>query len=231
MTRFLVGLCVACFTGAALAQAPAPSALGESAQRMVGSWEFSNADRDRTCTATFRADPGPGGFKVEFDANCANQFPLVRDIVAWKFPDNDLLYLVDARGKSVVEFSEVEDGIFEAPTPGVGVLFLQNAAAAAGAPPKPAEQVAGEWSIARKSIPVCALTLAMTKAGDDLAVKVKPGCDAAIARLNITRWRIDRDELLLFPARGNPWRFEDIDGSSWRRVPETSDQTTLIRQQ
>jgi hypothetical protein len=71
----------------------------------------------------------------------------------------------------------------------------------------------------------------MTKAGDDLAVKVKPGCDAAIARLNITRWRIDRDELLLFPARGNPWRFEDIDGSSWRRVPETSDQTTLVRQQ
>src|SRR5215470_3159480 len=228
MTRVAIALGAICVTGVALAQAPSP--LGESAQRMIGSWEFSNADRDRTCTATFKSDRGPAGLKVEFDANCVNLFPLVRDVAARKFPDNDLLYLLDARGKSVVEFSEVEDGIFEAPTPGVGVLFLQNAAAA-GAPPKPAEDVAGDWSIMRKSVPVCGLTLAMTKAGDDLAVKVKPGCDASITRLNITRWRIDRDELLLIPARGNPWRFEDVDGSRWRRVPESAEQITLARPQ
>ena len=229
MLRIPIGVAAACIAGVALAQAP--SSLGESAQRMIGNWEFSNADRDRTCTATFKSDPaGSSGFKVEFDANCVNLFPLVRDIAGWKFPENDLLYLLDARGKSVVEFSEVEDGIFEAPTPGVGVLFLQNAAAA-GAPPKPAEDVAGDWSIMRKSVPVCGLTLAMTRAGDDLAVKVKPGCDASITRLNITRWRIDRDELMLFPARGNPWRFEDVDGSRWRRVPESADQITLVRQQ
>ena len=230
MMRILVGVAAASIAGAAFAQAP--GSLGESAQRMIGSWEFSNADRDRTCTATFKSDPaGPSGFKVEFDANCANLFPLVRDIAGWKFPENDLLYLLDARGKSVVEFSEVEDGIFEAPTPGVGVLFLQNAAAAAGAPPKPVEEVAGDWSIIRKSVPVCGLTLATTKTGDDLAVKIKPGCDASIMRLNITRWRIDRDELLLIPARGNPWRFEDVDGSSWRRVPESADQIMLVRPQ
>jgi len=223
-----VAIAAACIASAALAQGP--SSLGESAQRMIGSWEFSNADRDRTCTATFKSDQGPAGFKVEFDANCGNLFPLVRDIAGWKFPENDLLYLVDARGKSVVEFSEVEDGIFEAPTPGVGVLFLQNAAAA-GAPPKPAEEVAGDWSIMRKSVPVCGLTLAMTKVGDDLAVKVKPGCEAAITRLNLSRWRIDRDELLLLPARGNPWRFEEVDNVTWRRVPESADQITLVRPQ
>lgn len=229
MTRNLVGVVAACIAGTALAQAPGQ--LSDSAQRMIGNWEFSNADRDRTCTATFKSDPaGPAGFKVEFDANCVNLFPLVRDIVGWKFPENDLLYLVDARGKSIVEFSEVEDGIFEAPTPGVGVLFLQNAATA-GAPPKPAEEVAGEWSIMRKSVPVCGLTLSMAKAGDDLTAKIKPGCDPNIARLNIARWRIDRDELLLIPARGNPWRFEDVDGSSWRRVPESADQYTLVRPQ
>jgi len=229
MKRISTGFAAACIAGVAFAQAP--SQLGESAQRMIGSWEFSNADRDRTCTATFKNDPvGPAGFKVEFDANCVNLFPLVRDIAGWKFPENDLLYLVDARGKSVVEFSEVEDGIFEAPTPGVGVLFLQNAASA-GAPPKPAEEVAGDWSIMRKSIPVCTVTLAMTKAGDDLAAKVKPGCDAAITRLNFSRWRIDRDELLLLPARGNPWRFEEVDNVTWRRVPESADQITLARPQ
>jgi hypothetical protein len=228
MTRLLIGLGVACLAGVALAQTPAP--LGDSARRVVGSWEFSNADRDKTCTATLKSDPSRGGQKIEFDANCANLFPLVREITAWKFPDNDLLYFVDARGKTIVEFSEVEDGIFEAPTPGVGVLFLQNAAAA-GAPPKPPEQIAGDWAIVRKSgSPVCTLTLAMTKASDSFAVAVKPGCEAGIARLNFTQWRIDRDQLMLVPARGNPWRFEEVDNTVWRRVPESTDQTTLVRQ-
>jgi len=228
MTRFaVVFTAVTCLANAALAQAPSP--LGESAQRMIGSWEFSNADRDRTCTATFKGDRAPPGLKVEFDANCANLFPLVRDIAAWKFPDNDLLYLLDAKGKSVVEFSEVEDGIFEAPTPGVGVLFLQNAAA--GVPPRPPEQITGDWAIVRKSgSPVCILTLAISKASDGFAIAVKPGCDAAIARLNFTQWRIDSDQLMLVPARGNPWRFEEVDNTIWRRVPESADQITLVRQ-
>jgi hypothetical protein len=227
MTRLVIGLCVVWLAGVAFAQTPAT--LGDSAKRVVGSWEFSNADRDRTCTATLKSDPAPGGLKIEFDTNCANLFPLVRDIAAWKFPENDLLYFVDARGKTIVEFSEVEDGIFEAPTPGVGVLFLQNAAAA-GAPPKPPEQIAGDWAIVRKSgPPLCKLTLAMTAASDGFAVAVKPGCDAGIARLNFTQWRIDRDQLMLVPARGNPWRFEEIDNTVWRRVPESADQTTLVR--
>jgi hypothetical protein len=228
MTRLAIGLCLVSLAGVAFAQTPAT--LGDSAKRVIGSWEFSNADRDRTCTATLKSDSAPGGLKIEFDANCANLFPLVRDITAWKFPDNDLLYFVDARGKTIVEFSEVEDGIFEAPTPGVGVLFLQNAAAA-GAPPKPPEQVAGDWAIVRKfGPPLCTLTLAMTKASDGFAVAVKPGCDSGIARLNFTQWRIDRDQLMLVPTRGNPWRFEEIDNTLWRRVPESADQTTLVRQ-
>jgi hypothetical protein len=227
MMRFAAGLGAICIAGVAFAQ---PATLGESAQRMIGSWEFSNADRDRTCTATFKGDSSPAGYKIEFDANCVNLFPLVRDVAGWKFPDNDLLYLVDARGKSVVEFSEVEDGIFEAPTPGVGVLFLQNAASA-GAPPKPPEQVAGDWAIVRKAgPPACMLTLTMTKTGDGFAVTVKPGCDTAFARLNFTQWRIDRDELMLVPSRGNPWRLEEVDNTTWRRVPESADQITLVRQ-
>ncbi len=227
MMRFTAGLGAICIAGVAFAQ---PATLGESAQRMIGSWEFSNADRDRTCTATFKSDSSPAGYKIEFDANCVNLFPLVRDVAGWKFPDNDLLYLVDARGKSVVEFSEVEDGIFEAPTPGIGVLFLQNAAAA-GAPPKPPEQVAGDWAIMRKAgPPACILTLTMTKTGDAFAVTVKPGCDTAFARLNFTQWRIDSDQLMLVPSRGNPWRLEEVDSTTWRRVPESADQITLVRQ-
>ena len=227
MTRLAIGLAAVCVTGVALAQ---PAGLCESAKRLIGTWEFSNADRDRICTATFKSDPTPFGFKIEFDSNCPSLFPLVREIAGWKFPENDLLYMVDSRGRIIVEFSEVEDGIFEAPTPGVGVLFLQNAAAA-GAPPKPPEQLAGDWAIVRKAgAPVCSLTLAMTKASDGFAVAVKPGCEAAIARLNFAQWRIDRDQIMLVPSRGNPWRFEEVDNTTWRRVPESADQITLVRQ-
>lgn len=215
-------------TNAAMAQAPA---LGESAKKMIGSWEFSNADRDKKCTATFSGDRTKVGFKVEFDANCAGQFVLVADIAGWTFPDNDLLHLLDAQGKVLVEFSEVEDGIYEAPTPGVGVLFLQNAAAAAGPPEKPPEELAGNWLLTRGSgAPLCALTLASTVQSDGMALTVKPGCAASIAQLNFTQWRLDDGELVLVPARGTPWRFEEIEGTGWRRIPESANPIMLVRQ-
>jgi hypothetical protein len=118
----------------ALAQKAPPPALGEQAKGMLGAWEFSNAERDRICTATFRNGRTAAGFRVEFDRDCATKFPLIADVAGWTYPDDDLLRFFDAQGRVLVEFSEVEDGIFEAPTPGVGVLFLQNAAAAARPP-------------------------------------------------------------------------------------------------
>ena len=150
-------------------------------------------------------------------------------VAGWNFPENDLLRLLDAQGKALVEFSEVEDGIYEAPTPGIGVLFLQNPAGA-GAPPKPPEQVAGDWTIMRGGKALCLLTLATDPSEDGMAIKIKPGCDPALARLNFTQWKIDRDELMLVPARGGPWRFGEADANSWRRVPEGANPYSLVRQ-
>jgi hypothetical protein len=231
----LVLICLAAtgIAGPALAQTPATQSanLGESAKALIGTWEFSNADRDKKCTATFSSDRTPVGFKVEFDANCASQFPLVADVAGWDFPNNDLLHLLDAQGKVLVEFSEVEDGIYEAPTPGVGVLFLQNAVAAAGPPEKPPEDLAGDWLLTRgPGAPLCALTLASTAQGDGMAMTVKPGCAASIAQLNFTHWRLDKGELMLVTARGTPWRFEEIEGTGWRRVPESANPIILVRQ-
>jgi hypothetical protein len=216
-----------CATGAALAQAPATP--GDSAKAMIGTWEFSNAERDKICTVTFKDDPAPVGFKLEFDKNCVVLFPLVSGVVGWNFPENDLLHLLDAQRRPLVEFSEVEDGIYEAPTPGVGVLFLQNPASA-GVPSKPPEQVAGNWTIMRAGKPLCQLTLAADPVEDGMAVKIKPGCDPAVARLNLTQWKIDGDELMLVPARGGAWRFEEADANSWRRVPEAANPYSLVRQ-
>jgi hypothetical protein len=232
MVRLLLIGLVAVMGTAASAQSTVTQStiFGDSAKALIGTWEFSNADRDKICTATFKSDPTKVGFKVEFDANCGELFPLVRDVAGWTFPESDLLRLLDAQGKALVEFSEVEDGIYEAPTPGLGVLFLQNAAAA-GPPPKLPEQVVGNWAVTRGSAaPLCALSLAANVLRDGFALTVRPGCDPAIARLNFTQWRLDRGELLLVPARGNPWRFEEVDNVSWRRLPESVDQIMLVRQ-
>lgn len=212
------------------AAAQTPAALGDSAKGLLGNWEFSNADRDKICTATFKGDRTAVGFKVEFDSNCAGLFPLVNDVVGWTFPDNDLLRLVDAQGRALVEFSEVESGIYEAPTPGVGVLFLQNAAAAGGPPPTLPEQVAGNWIVMQGDKALCSLTLAATAVKDAFALTLKPGCDAGFVRLGFAQWRLDRGELMLLPARGNTWRFEEIDNVTWRRLSESVEQITLVKQ-
>jgi hypothetical protein len=229
MTRLaLIFVGVLGLMSSAVAQTQAP--LGDSGKALIGTWEFSNADRDKICSATFKSDATKVGFKVEFDKACADLFPIVNDVAGWVFPDNDLLRLLDAQGKVLVEFSEVESGIYEAPTPGVGVLFLQTAAAA-GPPAKLPDQIAGDWAIKRGSgAPICVVTLSADAAKDGLALTVKPGCDASIARLNFEQWRLDRDEVMLVPARGNPWRFEEVEGGNWRRVPEGNSPVFLIKQ-
>ncbi len=217
-------LCLA-MLGAAQAQTPP---LGDSAKALLGSWEFSNADRDRRCTATFSTAPVAGGYKVEFDANCATLFPFVAQIAGWRLPENDNLFLFDAGGKTLAEFSEVESGMYEAPTPGVGVLFLQNAAAAAP-PPKRPEDIAGEWTVMGETV-LCELSLTTAAApGGGLRLVIKPGCRADIAKANFTRWRIEGGELLLLPAQGTPWRFVENDSDNWRRIPETNEPVNLIR--
>ncbi len=210
------------------AQTPAPATFGDSAQDILGAWEFSNADRDKICTATFKKTQTAVGFKVEFDAGCGDLFPLVKRIAGWRFPDNDNLFLLDAAGQTLIEFSEVESGIFEAPTPGVGVLFLQNSAASAAT--RSPEDIAGTWTVMRGGAAVCTLILANRALRDGFALTVKPGCDAAVARLSFDQWGIDRGELVLAPARGNPWRFEEGDNGAWNRVPESADDITLVKQ-
>ena len=210
----------------ARAQAP----VSEQAKAMAGgSWEFSNADRDKRCMIAFKTAPAAAGMKLDFDKACAEAFPFIKDIAGWSIAENDFLRLLDAKGKSLLDFSEVETGMYEAPRPGEGILFIQ-AAAALGPPPKEAEQMIGDWGVVRRAgNPICTLTLANTAAGPDLALKLKPGCDPFVTRFAPTAWQMDRGELLLKNARGQTWRFEESDGATWSRVPETAEPLLLVR--
>lgn len=226
MSRIFFGLVVLVLAAANAAA----QAVNDQAKTMIGAWEFSSAERDKICSVTFKPDRAAAGYKLEFDPKCIDDFPLLRDVAGWTYPDSELLSFVDARGKSLVEFSEVETGMYEAPTPGFGVLFLQNSADA-GAKPVPLDQVTGDWALMRGTgKPLCTLTLTTDPAEEGFVLKVGATCDPSITRLGFVRWRLDREELTIAPARGNVWRFEQEDANTWERVPESASPYRLVRQ-
>ncbi len=221
-------------TGAQAQQAPAglSPAAGEAFKSVLGKWEISNADRDRTCIVTFRPDPSGGAFKIELEKSCAAQMPEVKDAVAWTIGGLDLVRLIDAKGKAVMEFTEVESGTYEAQRPGEGVFFMQSAAVAASPVGLAADQMAGDWNLVRGSgKSVCTITLTDTAAGqDNFTLKLKPGCDAFVTRFGPASWYMDRGELVLKSAKGQFWRFEESDPVNWTRVPEGREAISLVRQ-
>ncbi|HEY5607697.1 MAG TPA: AprI/Inh family metalloprotease inhibitor [Alphaproteobacteria bacterium] len=228
---FALALLVA--TAAPLAaQAPTltePAPPPSTPRTLVGTWELSNANREKICTVTFRAETSKAGRKVEFDPGCGDRFPFIKEIAGWSHTDNDFLRLLDAKGQSVLEFSEVESGIFEAPRPGEGILFIQSAASV-GPAPRSAAQMAGDWTIVRRAgKPICTLTLSDTAAGEEFVVRVQPRCDVFVARFAPATWQMDRGELVLKSAGGQSWRFEEDEDSKWRRIPATADPVLMVR--
>ncbi len=208
--------------------APAPAGPSEAAKAMVGKWEFSNADRDKVCNIVFRAEPAAVGMKVEFDHACYAFFPFIKEVVGWRLNDNDFLRLLNAKGKSVLEFSEVESKMFEAPRPGEGILFIQTAAAIL--PDIKPEQLNGDWTLLRTSGRVlCTLTLSSDAIGEGFALKLNPGCDPSVTRFAPVSWRIDRGGLLFASAAGVTWLFEADDIANWHRIPQTADPVLLTR--
>lgn len=224
----LATLLLALFTISAPAFAQAPS---EATRNMAGTWEMSNSERDKLCNLTFKTDPAKGGYKVEFDAKCAEAIPPLKGVEAWILSD-ETLRLIDGRGRAVFEMSEVEVGMFEGERKEEGLYFLQTAASAAAFTPKRSvEQMAGEWSMTKSDKPVCNLTLTdrQTKGFDEYVLSVKPPCDPAMTRLNPNVWRLDRGELVLASPNGQVWRFEENEPSKWRRVPGGGDAIGLVK--
>jgi hypothetical protein len=218
---------------AAASQASAQRAVtsSETFKTMIGKWEISNADRDRTCQLTFKADPSGALFKLDFDKTCAAQLPELKDVIGWTIGGLDLVKLMDGKGKPVFEFSEVESGIFEAQRPGEGIFFMQNAASVAAANVS-LDQMAGDWGVVRGSgKTVCTITLTNAAAGGDaFALKLKPGCEAFVTSFGPAAWYLDRGELVLKSKAGHFWRFEANDATNWQRVPEGREPVNLVRQ-
>jgi len=209
--------------------APSRSGAEDAVNAMIGGWEFSNADHNKVCRFTFRTEAAPGGRRVDVDKTCAGLFPSTKDISGWAVDNYGGLRLLDKQGEAVIELTEAESGMYDGFTPGEGRYILQSAAAA---PMRSAEDMIGDWVIARGSgKAICTLTLANSPAGvDALALRLKAGCDPLVMRFNPNAWRMDQGELVLLSARGQSWQFEESEPNTWQRVPESADPILLVRQ-
>jgi Protease inhibitor Inh len=225
-TAVVAGCLVLAPQGVAAQTSPA----SEAAKAAVGQWEFSNADRDRSCALTLRGTAASGGLALDWERKCAELFPFTRDVTAWTVGAREAIQLLDRAGRTMLELTEVEGGLYEGERPGEGILFMQSVAA--GSAERTAEQVAGDWAFVRATgKPICTVTLANTAAGPErLTLRLKPGCEALVARFGPVAWRMDRGQLLLIPKAGEPWRFEESDSMTWRRIPEGRDPLQLVRQ-
>ncbi|MGH6644001.1 MAG: AprI/Inh family metalloprotease inhibitor [Bradyrhizobium sp.] len=213
----------------------APNAVAQDARSlssdMVGQWELSTAGRDKTCVVTLKNEASPQGLKLELEKGCGDALPFAKSIAAWSVKGLDIVRLQDVKGESVIDFTEVESGIFEGRREGEGIYLLQNLAAAR-ALSKSTDQLIGDWAMMRESgKSICGLTLTNTETSpENFAVFLKPRCDALVASFAPTTWRLERGELLLLSARGEVWRFEADDNAQWRRVPDSADPLILMRQ-
>jgi len=199
---------------------------------MIGQWELSTTERSKTCVVTLRGDSTPQGLKLELEPGCAAALPFTKDIAAWSIKGlGDIVRLQDAAGQAVIDFTEVESGIFEGLRQGEGIYILQNLAAARSLA-KSMDQMIGDWAMVRSNDrPICGLTLTNTEAtADNFQVFLKPRCDPAVVAFAPTMWRLERGELLLLSASGDIWHFEADDNAQWRRVPDSADPLIMLRQ-
>src|ERR1700733_4439914 len=200
-------------------------------KEMVGQWELSTTERSKTCVVTLKGDSTPQGLKLELEPGCAAALPFTKDIAAWNVKGLDIVRLQDAGGQPVIDFTEVESGIFEGVRQNEGVYILQNLAAARSLA-KSMDQMIGDWAMVRgNGQAICGLTLTNTDAGqDNFQVFLKPKCDAAITAFAPTRWRLEHGQMLLMSEKGETWQFEADDNAQWRLVPDSTDPLIMMRQ-
>lgn len=230
MTRAPLLIIVALLAVASQTQAEVPDASSLK-KAMIGQWELATTERSKTCVVTMKNEATPRGLKLELEPTCAAALPFTKDITGWSVKGLDIVRLQDASGEAVIDFTEVETGIFEGLRQGEGVYILQNLAAARSLA-KSMDQMIGDWAMVRgNGNTVCSLVLTNNDAGNDnFQVFVKPKCEPAVATFAPTQWRLEHGQMILMSDRGETWRFEADDNAQWRLVPDSANPLIMLRQ-
>src|SRR6202046_825404 len=182
MTSGRAGIMLAALVAAVDCVSPARTQDAATLKKdMIGQWELSTTERSKTCVVTLKNDSTPQGLKLELEPACAAALPFTKAITAWNIKGLDIVRLQDATGEAVIDFTEVESGIFEGLRQGEGIYILQNLAAARSLA-KSMDQMIGDWAMVRgNGQSICGLTLTNTEAtADNFQVFLKPRCDPAV---------------------------------------------------
>ena len=125
---------------------------------MIGEWELVDRRAQQDLRRDAEERQTPQGMKLELEKGCAAALPFTKDITAWSIKGLDIVRLQDGKGEPVIDFTEVESGIFEGLRTGEGVYILQNLAAARAL--ASTDQMIGDWSVVRgNGRAICAITL------------------------------------------------------------------------
>jgi hypothetical protein len=215
-------------TGGSVASAQNASTLKKD---MIGQWELSTTERSKTCVVTLTGDPSPQGLKLDLEPGCAAALPFTKGITAWTVAGLDIVRLQTATGEPVIDFTEVESGIFEGRRENEGIYILQNLAEARSLA-RSMDQMIGDWAFVRgNGQAICGITLTNTEVPpDNFQAFLKPKCDPAIAGFKPEVWRLEHGEILLMSANGDTWHFQADDNAQWRLVPDTTNPLILVRQ-
>lgn len=228
MRVFVLAAIATLMTGGSAASAQDTLALKKN---MIGQWELSTTERSKTCVVTLRSDTSPHGLKLDLEPGCATSLPFTKDITAWTVAGLDIVRLQTATGEPVIDFTEVESGIFEGRRENEGIYILQNLAEARSLA-RSMDQMIGDWAFVRgNGQTICGITLTNTEVPpDNFQAFLKPKCDPAIAGFKPEVWRLEHGEILLMSAKGDAWHFQADDNAQWRLVPDTANPLILVRQ-
>lgn len=205
-------------------QGDMPAAVTE----LAGNWEISNADREKSCNLVLKREGSKDGGRIELGKDCGNAFPALKGLSNWRLVKGDLRF-INSQGRLVINFTEVESGMYEAEHKD-GLYFLQSQNEIAPASIRKTEDMFGDWVLARAGKTICMVTLTNASAGEtSFALRVQPGCDQAALSLQPSHWLMDRGELVLSANDGQSLRFEEYEPGQWRRVPDGAGGLTIAR--
>lgn len=121
MRKVLLSLvCLAGFSGLAGAEE-----VADMTSLMAGPWEFSDAN-NKTCRIEFSAEAAIHGFSATPEAGCKDVWAKAEDISGWTLLPDGSLRLLDPLGKSLMDFPESENGLYQHLTDGKSDYALAN---------------------------------------------------------------------------------------------------------
>ena len=80
-----------------------------------GPWEIQSAGGDKTCDVTLSRDEAIGGMTIEVGGDCAETFPVMGKVAAWRLYEDWTIVLVDAERKELIRFSAPDEEYMATP--------------------------------------------------------------------------------------------------------------------